>query len=166
MLVLNCLRTNGWSTFAIFVPKVGLLWVQMFLTVWITKLFTVTMDELWSCFKSSTDLIPTISEDLRKAIAELKLSSAAELLSMSKNHWFSAKFLEAHCDSCVLSRTQKFFLKIFVYVWRSKNVFWNLAKSQLFFISCRLCVFWFLCCSYSAGIWILSFKVSNEPPRL
>ena len=55
------------------------------LTERITKLLTVTMEELWSCLKSSIDLIPTIPEDLRKALAELKLSSAAEILSTSKN---------------------------------------------------------------------------------
>ena len=47
---------------------------------------TVTMDEVWSYYKSSTDLIPTMPEDLRKVLAELKLSSAAEILSTPENH--------------------------------------------------------------------------------
>ena len=54
---------------------------------------TLTMDEVWSYSKSSTDLIPTMPEDLRKVLAELKLSSAAEILSTSKH---LALFLESH----------------------------------------------------------------------
>ena len=47
---------------------------------------TVTMDEVWNWSKRATDLISPISEDLRKVFAELKFSSAAEILSTPKNH--------------------------------------------------------------------------------
>ena len=124
-------------------------------------LFTTTMVEVLSWVKTSMEVIPTWSKVFRNVFAELILSSAAELLSMSKNCWFSAKFLKAHCDSCVLSRTKKFFLKMFVYVWRSKNILWVLAKRQLFLISCRFQGFWFLCQNgfiWTDIVWFQCFK--------
>ena len=71
------------------------------LTVQITKLFTLTMEELWRFAKMTTDFILPMSDYLRKVFTELSNSSAAELLSQSKNHRFLAQFLEARCNSCV-----------------------------------------------------------------
>ena len=56
------------------------------LTVRVTMVFTITMDEVWSWSKRAIDLIFPMPEDLRKVLAELKLSSAAEILSTPKNH--------------------------------------------------------------------------------
>ena len=57
---------------------------------------TVTMEEVWRYAKTAIDLIFPRSDDLRKALAELQLSSAAEILSNPKNHRFLTIFLESH----------------------------------------------------------------------
>ena len=57
---------------------------------WITKLFTLTVEELWVGVKMATDFIIPMSDYLRKVFTELSNSSAAELLSLSKNPQFFA----------------------------------------------------------------------------
>ena len=59
-----------------------------YLTVRCTMLFTFTMEELWSYSKSPIGFVSPMSEDLRKVFAELKVSSAAEILSKPKNDSF------------------------------------------------------------------------------
>ena len=86
----------------------------MFLTVHFSMLFTTTMVEVLSWAKTSMEVIPTWSKVLRNVFAELILSSAAELLSKPKNHAFSARFLKSQYSTCLLSRTKKFSLKMFV----------------------------------------------------
>ena len=88
---------------------------------------TVTMEEVFRLGKRVTDLIFHIPDDLRNTFAELKISSAAEILSIPKNHSFLVKFLESNEISCRLSRTQIFFPKIFVCVRRSKFDFMILS---------------------------------------
>ena len=105
------------------------------LKVHFSMLFTTTMVEVFSWVKTSMEVISTWSKVLRNVFAELILSSAAELLSKPKNHAFSAIFLKCQYSCCMLSRTKLFSPKIFVYVWRSKNVIRVLLKSQLIFVS-------------------------------
>ena len=47
---------------------------------------TLTMEKVWRYAKRATELMPPIPEDLKKVFAELKICSAAEILSTSKNH--------------------------------------------------------------------------------
>ena len=41
------------------------------LTESLTQIFTITMEEIWSYVKRATDLMLTMSEDIRKVFAEI-----------------------------------------------------------------------------------------------
>ena len=135
---------------------------------------TVTMEEVWRYAKTAIDLIFPRSDDLRKALAELQLSSDAEILSNPKNHRFLTIFLESHQISCSWGRTQNFFPKIFVCVWRLKNHFYNFVqKSAAFWQPSILCFLhigifgWLMRCGFSISmlyinLLILSYHLSPK----
>ena len=104
------------------------------LTARITKILTITMNEVWGYTKCHTPMIPTRWEVFRNIIAELILSSVAEFQLTPENDSIFRKFLNWSLCGQITTNFLHLYTKMFVCLWTTKNHFKVMKNYQRFFV--------------------------------